>query len=95
MSICTLTDLNPGFGGPWDMLGIFFVNVIFIMLQKNSFGKKIFEKKILNSMHGFKSAILPELKNCQNGTFEPVDEIKKIFWPKHFFSSIVKMTFTY
>ena len=23
---CTLTDLNPGFGGPLDMLGIFLVN---------------------------------------------------------------------
>ena len=28
-------------------------------------------------MHGFKSAIFPELKNCQNGTFEPVHEIQK------------------
>ena len=34
--------LNPGFGGPWDMLGIFFVNVIFITLQKKSFGQKKF-----------------------------------------------------
>ena len=34
--------LNPGFGGPWDMLGIFFVNVIFITLQKKSFGQKNF-----------------------------------------------------
>ena len=34
--------LNPGFGGPWDMLGIFFVNVIFITLQKKSFGQKLF-----------------------------------------------------
>ena len=28
-------------------------------------------------MHRFKSAILTELKNCQNGTFEPVHEIQK------------------
>ena len=41
-------------------------------------------------MHGFKSAILPELKNCQNGTFEPVHEIN---WPKDFFLSIMKITF--
>ena len=34
--------LNPGFGGPWDMLGIFFVNVIFITLQKKSLGQKKF-----------------------------------------------------
>ena len=45
-------------------------------------------------MHGFKSAILPELKNCQNGTFEPVHGIQKKIWPKDFFRSIMKMTFT-
>ena len=28
----TLADLNPGFGGSWDMLGIFFVDVIFMTL---------------------------------------------------------------
>ena len=42
-------------------------------------------------MHGFKSAILAKMKNCQNGTFEPVHEIQKIFWPKAFFWSIMKM----
>jgi hypothetical protein len=30
-------------------------------------------------MHGFKNAVLPELTNCQNGTFEPVHEIQKKF----------------
>ena len=42
-------------------------------------------------MHGFKSAILAKMKNCQNGTFEPVHEIQKFFWPKLFFWSIMKM----
>ena len=28
---------------------------------------------------------------CQNGTFEPVHEIQKFFWPKAFFWSIMKM----
>ena len=42
-------------------------------------------------MHRFKSAILAKMKNCQNGTFEPVHEIQKIFWPKAFFRSIMKM----
>ena len=28
-------------------------------------------KKISNFIHGFKSAVLEKLKNCQNGTFEP------------------------
>ena len=65
----TLTDLNPRFGRLWDMLAIFFVNVrkfvnvIFIMLQKKSFG----QNKFLNFMHRFKSAILPELKKKKPG----------------------------
>ena len=42
-------------------------------------------------MHEFKSANLPELKNCQNVTFEPVHEIQKIFWPKDFFWSNMKV----
>ena len=65
--------LNPGFNGLWDMLRILFVNVISIMLQKRSFRPE----QILNFMRGFKSAILPEMKNCQNGTFEPVHGIQK------------------
>ena len=40
-------------------------------------------KKFLNFMHGFKSAILAKMKNCQNGTFEPVHEIQKKFWPEY------------
>ena len=42
VSVCTLTDLNPGFDGPWKKLWIFFVNGTFIMPQKKSFGKKKF-----------------------------------------------------
>ena len=45
-------------------------------------------------MHGVKSAILAEWKNCQNGTFEPAHEIQKIFWPKDFFWGIMKVPFT-
>ena len=41
-SVCTLTDLNPGFGGPWDILWIFLGYGPFIMLQKKSFGRNIF-----------------------------------------------------
>ena len=44
-------------------------------------------------MHGFKSAILAIFQFWQNGTFEPVHEIQKLFWPKDFFWSIMKMTF--
>ena len=57
--------------------------------------KEVFwPKDFLNFMHGFKSTILPELKNCQNGTFEPMHEIQKFFWPNDFFWSIMKMSFT-
>ena len=48
------------------------------MRQKNAFG----QKKILNFMYRFKSAILAKMKNCQNGTFEPVHEIQKNFLAK-------------
>ena len=86
----TLRYLNPGFNGLWDMLRILFVNVISIMLQKRSFRPE----QILNFMRGFKSAILPEMKNCQNGTFEPMHGIQNCFWPRDFFWSIMKITFT-
>ena len=39
-------------------------------------------------MHGFKSA---NFQFFQKGTFEPVHEIRKFFWPKVFFWSIMKM----
>ena len=68
----TVTDQNPEYDGPCDMLGIFFLNVIFITLLKDSYSQKN-----LNSMHGFKSAILPKFNNSQNGTFEPMHEIQK------------------
>ena len=43
-------------------------------------------------MHRFKCAILEKLKNCQNGTFEPVHEIWIFFFlRKVFFWSIMNM----
>ena len=56
------------------MLVIYFLNVIFIMLQKKSFGQKKF-----NFMHEFKSAILAIFQFWQNDTFEPVHEIHIFF----------------
>ena len=53
------------------------------MLQKKSFGKKK-----LNFMFGFKSAILAEWKNCQNGTFEPVHEIQIFLGQKTSFEAL-------
>ena len=55
------SSINHGFGRPWDMLRKKFLTAIFIMLQKNAFGQKFFF-----FMHGFKSAILEKLKNCQH-----------------------------
>ena len=45
----------------------------------------------LNFMQGFKSAILAIFQFCQNGTFEPVHDIRNFFLPKTFFWSIMKM----
>ena len=81
LHLCTFYCINSGFGGPWDMLR-----------KKNSYchfhnaSKECFwPKKFLNFMHGFKSAILAIFHFCQNGTFEPVHEIQKNFWPKTLF----------
>ena len=37
---CTFFCINPGFGGPWDKLWIFFLIAIFMLLHKNAFGQK-------------------------------------------------------
>jgi hypothetical protein len=44
----------------------------------------LWQKKILNFMQGFKSAILAK-PFWQNGTFEPLHEIQKNILPKAFF----------
>ena len=48
-------------------------------------------QKKIKAHTGVKSAILAIFQFCQNGTFEPVHEIQKFFWPKAFFSSIMNM----
>ena len=40
---CTFSCINPWFGGPWNILWILFLIVIFILLQKNDFGYKKFQ----------------------------------------------------
>ncbi len=65
--------------------------------------EKHFSKKNKNSWRGeieklvkiFFSPLditLAKIENSQNGTFQPVHEIQKFFWPKAFFWSIMKMT---
>ena len=51
-------------------------------------------KKNSNLMHGFKSAILAIFQFFQNGTFEPVHEMRIFFWPKAFIWRIMKMAIT-
>ena len=68
----------------WQTLG--HVTKKFLYRHFHNASKQCFWPKIfLNFMHRFKSAILAKMKNCQNGTFEPVHEIQKFFWPKAFF----------
>jgi hypothetical protein len=55
-----------------------------IDVSKECFWPKFFS----NFMQGFKSAILEKLKNCQNGTFEPVHEILIFFGQKHSFETL-------
>ena len=60
-----------------------------------STSKEVFQpKKFLNSMYGFKSAILAIFQFCQNGTFEPMHGIQIFFGLKDFFWSVMKMIFT-
>ena len=51
-------------------------------------GQRSLWQKFLDFMHAFKSAILAEWKNCQNGTFEPVHEIQKNFGQKTSFEAL-------
>ena len=78
--------INPWFGGPWDMLLIFFLIAIFIMLQKNAFGKKNFKFHArVQKCHFSNFSIFPKWH------FWPVHEIWNSFWPKAFFWSLLKM----
>ena len=90
MSLFILKILSLYFDWPksriWQTLG-HVMDVFWIWHFHNA------SKENLNFMHGFKSAILADLKNWQNGTFEPVHEIEKLFWPKDFFWSIMKVPY--
>ena len=68
---CTFSCINPGFGGNCGMLRKKNSYCHFLNASKECF----WPKKILNFMHGFKSAILAIFQFLQNGTFEPVHEI--------------------
>ena len=57
----TLTDLNPGFGGPWDMLEIFFVNVIFIMLKSKLEGALFYIHNCKKKQCGTKRVVFKKM----------------------------------
>ena len=81
-SVCTLTDLNPGFGGLWNMLWIFFGYGTFIMLQKESFGPP----KNWISCTGWKVPLW-QFFNSAKWHFSTRAWNSKKFWPKDFFWS--------
>ena len=57
----------------------------------NALKECFWSKFFLNFMPRFKSAILAIFQFCQNGTFDPVHDIRNFFLPKTFFWSIMKM----
>ena len=89
VSVCTLTDLNPGFGGPWNMLWILFVYGTFIMPQKKSFG----QTKFWISCTGSKVPFWQNGKIAKMALLNPCMKFK-FFWPKDFFWGISKVPFT-
>jgi hypothetical protein len=76
--------LFTAFGGPWGMLWIFFVIVIFIMHQKNAFGQKIFQI----SCPYPKVPFWQFFNFAKNGLLNPGMKFKKIFGQKHSFKAL-------
>ena len=62
---------------------------IFCIWHFYNASKEVFwQKKILNFMHRFKSAILAIVPFCQNGTLEPMHEIQIFFAQKTSFEAL-------
>ena len=86
VSVCTLTDLNPGFDRPWKKLWTFFVNGTFIMPQKKSFGQRIF----WISCMGSKVPFWQFLHFAKMALLNPCMKFKKIFGQKTSFEALWK-----
>ena len=86
VSICTLTDLNPGFGGPWNKLQIILVNGTFIMPQKKSFGQKNF----WISCTGSKVPFWQFLHFAKMALLNPCMKFKNFFGQKTSFEALWK-----
>ena len=74
VSICTLSDLNTGFGRPWN----------------NASKEVFWPKNVWISCTGSRGAILSIFPFSQNGTFETVHEIQIFGGPKVIFSESLR-----
>ena len=81
---CTFSCINPGFGGPWDKLWIFFLIPI---ASKECF----WPKKIWISYTGSKVPFWQNWKIAKMALLNLCMKFKFFFWPKAFFWSIMKM----
>ena len=84
--ICTLTDLNTGFGGPWNKLQIILVNGTFIMPQKKYFG----QKKFWISCTGSKVPFWQNGKIAKMALLNPCMKFKNCFDQKNSFEALWK-----
>ena len=83
---CTFSCINPGFGGPWDKLWKNFFIAIFIMLQKNVFGKK----KFRISCTGSKVPFWQNWKIAKMALLNLGMKFKNFFDQKHSFKALWK-----
>ena len=86
---CTFSCINPGFGGPWDKLWIFFLIPIFIMPQKNAFG----QKKFWISCTGSKVPFWQNWKIAKMVLLSPWLEFENSFSQKTYNNEIVHFFF--
>ena len=90
VSVRTLTDLNPGFGRPWNKLQIFFVYGTFTMPRKKSFGQNIF----WISCTGSKVPFWQNGKIAKMALLNTCTKFKKKIQPKDFFWGNIKVPYT-
>ena len=81
---CTFYCKNPGFGGPWEELGIFFLIAIFLMLQKNTFGQFFFQI----SCTGSKVPFWQFFNFSKMALLNPGMKFEKKFDQKHSFEAL-------
>ena len=85
-TFCTFSWINPGFGGPWDMLWISFGYGTFIMLQKKSFGQNNF----WISYTGSKVPLWQFFNFAKMALLNPCMKFKNFFGQKYSFDALWK-----